>query len=268
MNRKRLQSLTLALGALFICGSLAQAQVTLAQWDFSSDANVTSTHTDVSSASAVSVAGGTFDNSGRSSGPGINLDGSSYTSNEPLHDANSWMGDSGRYFARGFEDASITSSTKHFAFDITLAPGVEYDLEKVWFDFGIRFDAGDQISVQMSDNSSFTSAIVLGEGESTGLEATTLGYIDDNGTTSLGITQPGNIQWFSWNRLENTLNTPVTISDTTYFRIYVAGGLETNALHEGNYIDNLTITAVPEPSTYAALFGLLALGLVVWRRRR
>ncbi|MCD8482534.1 MAG: PEP-CTERM sorting domain-containing protein [Verrucomicrobia bacterium] len=25
---------------------------------------------------------------------------------------------------------------------------------------------------------------------------------------------------------------------------------------------------IPEPSTYAALFGLLALGFVAWRRRR
>lgn len=31
-------------------------------------------------------------------------------------------------------------------------------------------------------------------------------------------------------------------------------------------IDDLAL--IPEPSTYAALFGLLALGLVAWRRRR
>jgi len=37
------------------------------------------------------------------------------------------------------------------------------------------------------------------------------------------------------------------------------------------YLDNLTLTAtsaVPEPSTYAALAGLGALGLALWRRRR
>jgi hypothetical protein len=32
-------------------------------------------------------------------------------------------------------------------------------------------------------------------------------------------------------------------------------------------IDNIVVTAIPEPSTYAALIGLLALGLVAWRRR-
>ncbi len=33
-------------------------------------------------------------------------------------------------------------------------------------------------------------------------------------------------------------------------------------------IDDLTITAVPEPAAYAALFGLLALGGLAWRRKR
>lgn len=34
------------------------------------------------------------------------------------------------------------------------------------------------------------------------------------------------------------------------------------------YLDNFSVTAVPEPSTYAALAGLGALGLVFWRQRR
>lgn len=32
--------------------------------------------------------------------------------------------------------------------------------------------------------------------------------------------------------------------------------------------DEVQVVAIPEPSTYAALFGLFALGLVIWRRRR
>jgi hypothetical protein len=37
----------------------------------------------------------------------------------------------------------------------------------------------------------------------------------------------------------------------------------------GQYrMDNIVVTAIPEPSTYAALFGLLAIGFVAYRRRR
>jgi len=36
----------------------------------------------------------------------------------------------------------------------------------------------------------------------------------------------------------------------------------------GLYFDNMSVTAIPEPSTYAALAGLTALGLTFWRRRR
>jgi len=34
------------------------------------------------------------------------------------------------------------------------------------------------------------------------------------------------------------------------------------------YADNFTVSAIPEPSTYAALAGLGALGLALWRRRQ
>lgn len=34
------------------------------------------------------------------------------------------------------------------------------------------------------------------------------------------------------------------------------------------HINALELTAVPEPATYAAMLGLLALGMVIWRRRR
>jgi hypothetical protein len=36
----------------------------------------------------------------------------------------------------------------------------------------------------------------------------------------------------------------------------------------GFYVTDIQLTAIPEPRTYAALFGLLALGAVVWRRRK
>ncbi|KAF0094240.1 MAG: hypothetical protein E1N59_2131 [Puniceicoccaceae bacterium 5H] len=54
-------------------------------------------------------------------------------------------------------------------------------------------------------------------------------------------------------------------SMTLLFGVVDDGGNEVASMLA---VDNLTITAVPEPSTYAALAGLGVLGLVVLRRRR
>ena len=37
---------------------------------------------------------------------------------------------------------------------------------------------------------------------------------------------------------------------------------------ENSFLDNIQITGVPEPSTYAAIFGVIALGIAVARRRK
>jgi len=49
----------------------------------------------------------------------------------------------------------------------------------------------------------------------------------------------------------------------------VVSGNTGSAIGAGQiYFDNFTVSAIPEPSTYAALAGLGALGLVLWRRRQ
>lgn len=48
---------------------------------------------------------------------------------------------------------------------------------------------------------------------------------------------------------------------------FAAYGHQTGSALNGSYISNITLTAVPEPGTYALLGGLLALGHVMVRRR-
>lgn len=49
---------------------------------------------------------------------------------------------------------------------------------------------------------------------------------------------------------------------------YAANGDAATGQEPSSKMTNLTVTAVPEPSTYAALLGLAGFGLVLWRRRR
>jgi hypothetical protein len=53
------------------------------------------------------------------------------------------------------------------------------------------------------------------------------------------------------------------ISNIQYFGI---AGIGTTAPFRISF-DNISISAIPEPGTYAALAGMLALGFVFWRRR-
>jgi hypothetical protein len=57
------------------------------------------------------------------------------------------------------------------------------------------------------------------------------------------------------------------ITTTQYFRFYLQAGVS-QALTFDDIVVNGTVSAVPEPSTYASLAGLIALGLVASRRRK
>jgi len=59
-------------------------------------------------------------------------------------------------------------------------------------------------------------------------------------------------------------------TDTTYIAVEVSllhPGDNVPSISPGYYADNITLTAVPEPSTYAALLGAAALGFAALRRR-
>ncbi|MCC5849081.1 MAG: PEP-CTERM sorting domain-containing protein [Verrucomicrobia bacterium] len=258
-------STTLALLAGLSVG-VAQADIILAQWTFASNMNATTAASDVTASAVTLVA--TTTNGPYSSATGINLDGSSYVDGNAIN-RSTWSGEGGRAFGRVFNDLD----EHYFAFSITLDPGTNYQLKNVQFDAGFRTDGVNHMRVQYSFSSDFSNPVTIGEGAGWLEDPTTgLDYGPDadfngiEGLPSLGVQRPGAGSAFSWNRFNNDGGN-VAISDTVYFRIQGAGSTGTDA--DANfYIDNVTITAIPEPSTLVLLGIVGVAGLIGLRRRR
>lgn len=91
-------------------------------------------------------------------------------------------------------------------------------------------------------------------------------YFDANGAT-------GGYSWTSLSSIDVDGAQNWNMTGTSTFSLALASysGDDTTgpAIGAGGvYFDNFSVTAIPEPSTYAAFAGLGALGLVLWRRRR
>lgn len=72
----------------------------------------------------------------------------------------------------------------------------------------------------------------------------------------------------SFNPVTGWNNTTYPVSNGFNFAVFgntnVSGGVSAGQV----YLDNYSVSAVPEPSTYAAIAGALMLGFAAWRRRR
>jgi hypothetical protein len=90
------------------------------------------------------------------------------------------------------------------------------------------------------------------------------GDITVNEDTRLILTITADSWSYSLNGAPATIGSGSFDMDKSY--MFVA--YQNNPRFSGSYISNITLTAIPEPGTYALLGGLLALGYVMVRRRR
>ncbi|MBS0631193.1 MAG: PEP-CTERM sorting domain-containing protein [Verrucomicrobia bacterium] len=147
------------------------------------------------------------------------------------------------------------------------------------------------IGLQVFNDASSYAAVMLSAG-SDGLFARTEG----TGISSVNTPLTGNTDVYlrlSWDAGAKTLGAaysldngnyttlalflPVTQWDNSNPSLAVSNGFNFGVFGNSNmaaaisvgsvYADNFSVSAVPEPSTYAALAGLGALGLAYWRRR-
>jgi hypothetical protein len=105
-------------------------------------------------------------------------------------------------------------------------------------------------------------------GTSTGFDSRSFSYSADGGGSFNVVNVDTGALGSTWTTQTYDLSAITAIDDNmdVVFRITLDGATGGNG---NNRFDNILVTAaVPEPATYAALAGLLALGLVIARRRR
>lgn len=120
-----------------------------------------------------------------------------------------------------------------------------YGTVQLTFDYNaFGFDAGDDLLYQIAISTDGTDATDFGS------EIFLIDGLNNGGVSTTG-----------WDTLTLTLDSSVT---------NVALRLIGNQNGAGDYggFDNVSLSAIPEPSTYAAILGGLALGMIYIRRRK
>ena len=252
--KKSLQNILIAIGPMLALCSVGHGQDIVLQYTFAGNLNPTTEAANVTGTSLTGLTDGTRPIS-HSGGEGPRLDGS----NLPIDDGTGSV--PGRAFSRVFGTDGVGNFQHYFQFGLTLDSGslTFGSGSSVEFDSGHRNKSATKYAVAYSTDG-FTTETFLAGGPA----------VADGLSTIVGTGSPPPGGSWDWKRINNSFSAgTLNAADTLDFRVYLGDSADvavnTDFTH---YIDNITVTAVPEPSTYAALFGLFAVGLVMYRRRR
>lgn len=157
----------------------------------------------------------------------------------------------------GFQNNGIsTSNTDYFQVVLRANSGYQLSLSGITANFAgtATYAASPGVSSQWAYSTDGSSFTLIG-----------------SPTTTIGT--PANNISYNFSGVSALQNVSSTTSVT--LRFYASGqtatggwGFISSALGVNGLAINGTVTAIPEPSTYAALAGVLALGGVMWHRRR
>jgi hypothetical protein len=139
-------------------------------------------------------------------------------------------------------------SSKYISFTISPEPGYQVTVDQIFFRFGSNTAASGTFEIR-SDLDSFGSTIS---------SALLPAFQASGGTRTFAITGVDNV------------SSPVEFRLYSYLTTTVGGQRNITFGANPNELDDFVVsgTAIPEPSTYALLAGMLTLTVVVLRRRR
>tara|TARA_Y100000385_G_scaffold263928_1_gene296861 strand:+ start:1089 stop:1703 length:615 start_codon:yes stop_codon:yes gene_type:complete len=143
----------------------------------------------------------------------------------------------------GNDMAGAVTTQQYFTFTITADSGYAFDLDNLTFDIGRGLRGAKDYAVRSSVDSYVDNIVFADNAIDQTPEGQDINLYDSayNGLTSIG------------------------------FRIYLDDRRNNSASASETFIDNVvlngTVSAIPEPSAYAAILGCLALAIVIVRRK-
>lgn len=175
-----------------------------------------------------------------------------------------YTGELGAGFIQNFDGSTVTLDTSNSAWTAATGQGTNVVVISGTTDSSYAFRAG---LVQLGDTSllgATSTTFVLNSRESVGFSVT-------SGTNGTSWTFKYGTQVVDYSgRIGQTLTMQfggsVQFVSTDHLFITSASGVTNDVTTQ--YFDPSSVSAVPEPSTYAAIVGACALGFVGWRRRK
>lgn len=163
-----------------------------------------------------------------------------------------------------FEQGGVTLTAEAFLDGVSSGT----DLNGSGDGFGVNALGGGDVTARF-DQANGIESIVFSFNVAGTFDSIDLRYVDESAEAVLSFDGGNTFDLFagSGNEISASDDT-FTIAETVAAGQHITLSIANLGVNFGLEAFTITPSAIPEPSTYALIFGGLALGLVIWKRRR